>query len=482
MNCGDIYSKDLLLCDIKNKQYELFNSKQNYKVDKTTFIHYLNYKRMLKKTQLLEFINNPQHYIKHNIIYINNDHTDLKKKNIHIDFNYEKKYLLDINIEDNYGIIILDNNTKILTDIQIVLDFKNTMKVFNYDKTKLKYPYYINNAQKIDLLEYIIGIRKEKICIEFNNKNIYDLRKKNINFYHSHHSIIIDKYPNAYYIPGHYKDNGKDAYNMKNPIWKIKENNKEYLLMYCETNIICKLCPISYQKILDFEKENNNNNKITFFIHQHGYIGSSINLYIHQIITNCYSNGKGTKYISVDHIDQDPLNNTFENLRIATRKEQEQNSKGIKIDTKRNRKYNAKPLPEGLTQDMMPKYVGYYSECYNKEKQLYRDFFKIEKHPKIDKPINSSKSGKLTIQEKLAEIKKIYENIENDIVEEEDPDKLPKYFRLSNARNAPHLHYESRQDNIRYNMHMKLKADADIKTELVRFQEKLQEKYPSLSF
>lgn len=40
-------------------------------------------------------------------------------------------------------------------------------------------------------------------------------------------------------------------------------------------------------------------------------------LHIHQIITGCYGNGKGTKTISVDHIDQDPLNNTWENLRIV---------------------------------------------------------------------------------------------------------------------------------------------------------------------
>ena len=48
------------------------------------------------------------------------------------------------------------------------------------------------------------------------------------------------------------------AFKMKNPIWKIKEDDKEYLLMYCETDTLCKLCPISYQKILEFEKDENN--------------------------------------------------------------------------------------------------------------------------------------------------------------------------------------------------------------------------------
>ena len=54
---------------------------------------------------------------------------------------------------------------------------------------------------------------------------------------------------------------------------------------------------------------------------------------------------------------------------------------------------------------MLPKYVVYYRECYNKEKNLWREFFKIEKHPGLTKPIASSKSKKFTIQEKLEEIK-----------------------------------------------------------------------------
>ena len=49
------------------------------------------------------------------------------------------------------------------------------------------------------------------------------------------------------------------------------------------------------------------------------------------------------------------------------------------MPTKRARKHNARPLPKGLTQEMLPKYVVYYHECYNKERQLFREFFKIEK-------------------------------------------------------------------------------------------------------
>lgn len=138
------------------------------------------------------------------------------------------------------------------------------------------------------------------------------------------------------YSKGHTSSLGKDANITKNPIWKIEENGKTTLLMYCEKDTVCKLCPKSYEKILDFE--NKHGKKITWYKMSNGYICSSIKLFIHQIIMECYGNGKGTKMISIDHVDRDPLNNTFDNLRIATRKEQEQNSKGIINGTKKERK------------------------------------------------------------------------------------------------------------------------------------------------
>jgi hypothetical protein len=204
-------------------------------------------------------------------------------------------------------------------------------------------------------------------------------------------------YPNyeIIYIPGHYLSFGKDANIMKNPIWTLKNDNHEFLLMYCEKDTLCKLCNISYQKIIDFETDLNNGKKITWFKSVNGYISGTSKLYIHQIITGCYGNGKGTKNISVDHIDRNPKNNIFDNLRIATRDEQEQNSKGIKPGTKRERKQSAKPLPYGITQYMMKKYVVYYHEWLNVEKTKSREFFKIEKHTKLNKIWIGTKSNKI---------------------------------------------------------------------------------------
>jgi hypothetical protein len=224
---------------------------------------------------------------------------------------------------------------------------------------------------------------------------------------------IKQKYEILLFNNGHYKTTGSNAYQYKNPFWKViePETNKEIILMYCEKDTLIKLCPISYQKILDFEKNNNENKKITFFKNAFGYISGSNKLYIHQIITGCYGNGKGTKNISVDHIDQDPLNNSWENLRIATRKEQEQNSKGIKEGTIRARKTSAKPLPEGITKEMFRKYVVYYHEWLNPEKTRSREYFKIEKHPKSDKIIIGTKSNKVSILDKLAQINQIADEL-----------------------------------------------------------------------
>ena len=130
---------------------------------------------------------------------------------------------------------------------------------------------------------------------------------------------------------------------------------------------------------------------------------------------DCYGNGKGTNTISVDHIDRDPLNNKMENLRLATHKEQQENSRGVIKDSKRARKSNAKPLPDGITQDMLKKYVNYYKECYNKEKQLYREFFRVERHPKMTKSWTTTKSGKISIMDKLKLANEVVDNLEKNI-------------------------------------------------------------------
>jgi hypothetical protein len=388
-------------------------------------------------------------------------------------------YTLSYNYEAqlNCGIIHFNDN-------YVLMDFEDLFYIINFDKNFIHYtcdklyPFYLRHNQKISYLEHLFKFDSLNLEYVFKNNNNFDLRRNNIVIYHNYHKFINEKYNNIIdYNLGHYIENGKDAYIMKNPTWKIKENEKEYILMYCEKDTICKLCSDSYQKILDYENNINNGNKITWFKLQNGYVMGSNNLYIHQIITGCYGNGKGTKTISVDHIDQDPLNNTIENLRIATRKEQEQNSKGIKDGTKRERKHNAKDLPEGITHDMMKKYVVYYHEWLDKEHTKKREFFKVEKHPKIDRIWTTTKSEKVSIQDKLNQANKLVDDLENNIYPEKEETHLPKYVSLVNMRDKQHLVFEKRIENKRLGVKMVLPEEYDLQEQLEKLNDKIKEKY-----
>lgn len=296
---------------------------------------------------------------------------------------------------------------------------------------------------------------------------------------------LLKKYELIDFIDFHINNKGRCSKQIKNPMWKVKKNNKTFYVMYCEKNKLVELCEKSINIIKKFQEKNNNNLRLTFHSTGNGYISSTDTyqkkrLYIHQIIMNCYGNGRGTKTISVDHIDRNPLNNQYENLRIATRKEQENNSKGIMTGTKRARNKNAKKLPDGLTQEMLPKYVVYYHECYDKKNNKYREFLKIEStHPKLDKPWTTTKSNKKTIFEKLTDVKqKLYE-LENDI-KNENQKLLPQYHSLKIYKGIPYLIYDRKTTEKRYNLRMKLKENYNIKEELEKFTEKLHNKYPEL--
>ncbi len=292
------------------------------------------------------------------------------------------------------------------------------LQKFNTDNNYNSTWYYINesiksrfNKTSINIVSVIKNFGKSRIIkISENNKvnesnyddaegilSAKDLNIKRINDIESK----IKETMNVIKIKkGHVNQYGVNAGFEKNRIWKIQDDDKIIYLMYCEPNSICILDKDSLKKIRAFEKDNYNGDKITWFKHSNGYIHGTCSLFIHQVITGCYGNGKGTMTISVDHIDQNPLNNCFNNLRIATREEQQANTKSADGE-RRERKHNAKPLPEGLTNSMMKKYVVYYSEKYGKDNNCSREFFKIEKHPKLTKPWISSKSNKIPLLDKL---------------------------------------------------------------------------------
>ena len=371
---------------------------------------------------------------------------------------------------------------KYLLDVNDFNHFVRTGRKFNFVNDYDVYPSYLYNYKRFSLLENTFLYNSANLKYTFKNNNPCDLRRSNVEIYHEYHEVVKQNYTVLEYIQGHYHTIGSDAFMIKNPMWKIRtSNNEEQILMYCEKNILCVLSAASYLKILEFEKIHNNGKKITFYNHVSGYICCALNLYIHQIIMECYGNGKGTKNISVDHIDRNPLNNTLTNLRIATRDEQEQNSKGIADGTKRARKHNAQALPEGLTQGMMNKYVVYYNECYNKEKDLYREFFKVERHAKLDKPWVSSKSAKISRADKLASANKVVADLEKDIYPETKETGLPAFITIKNERNKFHLIFDKKGADAdatkRFNLRMVLPTDYILEEQLAIFREKIKEKY-----
>jgi hypothetical protein len=298
----------------------------------------------------------------------------------------------------------------------------------------------------------------------------------------------MDLIPTSYTVleavPGHVLTMGCDAGKEKNTMWRVKNDiGEEHWLMYCERDTLCILCDNALRKIRQFEKEHFDGQPLTFFRQPNGYIGSTCKLTIHQIITDCYGNGKGTGVISIDHIDRNPLNNCVANLRVATLEEQQANAKGCLPGTKRQRMSHAQDLPDGLTQDMMPKHVVYYREVYNKEKNLTREFFKIENHPKLTKPWMTSKSNAVSIHDKLAAAVKVIADLEHDIQPQLQSELrgLPKYVSIQKFRDMDNLLYDRRDPNgDRLNLRMCMKDGYDLEQELTKFEAKLKKKYPEL--
>jgi hypothetical protein len=195
-----------------------------------------------------------------------------------------------------------------------------------------------------------------------------------------------------------------------------------------------------------------------------------------------WGNGKGTSIVSVDHLDRNPLNNRYDNLRIATMQEQQKNSKGTADDgSKHERKHNARALPVGITQDMMKKYVVYYFEYLDKEQTRSREFFKVETHPKLEKPWVTSKSEKVSLLDKLESANKVVGDLEKGIFPEDIAPAavLPTYFSLVVVREKPHLVYERRrpEDGVREGLRMGLPENYVLESEIAKLKRKVEEKY-----
>jgi len=356
----------------------------------------------------------------------------------------------------------------------------NCPKRFTFDGADDRMPSYVSNTRSVSLLEFLHGANPLTKTYIFHNGDRTDVRTSNIEIRDHALDAIFDGHDVVRHFGGTVVTRGRYAGQTKNRICEVKttDSRKTRYLMSCNGDKLCILCPTSHGKILEYEKEHGE--KIVWSYHRNGYVLGNNNLYIHQVITGCYGNGKGTKTISVDHIDQNPLNNTFDNLRVVPQAVQMGNSKGIKEGTKRARKKDAIPLPEGITEDMIPKYATYYLEPYGTGGKT-RSFFRVEKHPALvglgKRDICTSKSNKVADQDKLAQAAEIVEALDaGTYVEKQSP--LPMYFSMIHMREKPHLVYERRlEDGTRQNLKMVLPAEYDVGEQLERMRTKLTAKY-----
>lgn len=201
---------------------------------------------------------------------------------------------------------------------------------------------------------------------------------------------------------GHLVEKGRYSNERRNPYRLVRDTvtGEEYFEMQVETGEWFMFDIESLEKVQRVLGKN----RPTWTLMQCGYISTRFEydtFYLHAHLMGHRGEGQGND--SVDHINRNPLDNRMKNLRIASQSVQNEN-RGKKARAK-----NAKELPEGLTQENLPKFVVYYNECYHKALNKYREFFTVE-HSSLTKRWMTSKSVSISIKDKLkSAIEKVFE-------------------------------------------------------------------------
>jgi hypothetical protein len=275
-------------------------------------------------TDKIEFVNKPPHVRKTKKIWSVHTNEDSTKKLVTTDTQYRVKSYLQLVFEDEISVKIED------------FKFKNANS-FDYRKSNIR-------PILRDLMDH------ERHITDNLGYTIHDLVKYNL------------------------PTRGQSAGQIMNPTWIVNDHTgNEILLMYCNPNTYTKVSTVSLERLDEFCEKY----KSSWFYHEGtGYVvahAKNTCIYLHQYLTNFYGQKKNKtaqKNMSVDHMNQDKLDNQISNLRIVSQSVQNQNR------GRKRRPANARPLPAALVGIDFPKYVTYVPEHYNDGK--FREFFRYE--------------------------------------------------------------------------------------------------------
>lgn len=381
-------------------------------------------------------------------------------------------------------------NKQVLMDVEdgIMINklksFKENSLEFDQESNQWIYKKYKSNVPLIELLYPDTRVK----ALDFKNNNVNDYRRDNLSITVDERFNSTAKPPQGYTVLKEgepYKvTEGKFAGQYRNMYWKVSDSNNEtYYCIHIKDDIYTKVSKRDIDKVLSYE-----DSRPSWYIGANGYVASTIRsngntkyIYLHQLIMDVHNDDLTSLERTVDHINQDKLDNRRTNLRLVDMSVQNSNR------GKAERRSDACDLPDNITQKDLPKHVVYRKEYMDKEKTKYREFFYICNHPKLDKTWETSKSSNVTIQDKLKQAKLKLQLLDNQITEKEYNTQMgldqkldmPKYisFDIENKRFNLDMRKDGERRSLRYTM-----QSNNIQDELTKCINDINKKYPGLNF